>query len=202
MPAAAPGPEGEAPRPSQAGIPAVSHDAALDAMIRQQALLAGALELLPQQLASLAIIPLQMRLVYRIGADYGQKLDGMQIKDLLGVLGIGAAGQLLDGMVRRLAGGLGRGLLGTVVGGVLGGTAGRAAGAGVAFVTTYALGHAARQYYAQGRQLSQQDLRALFERFRGEAQALLPRVREEIHAQSQHLDLGHLLATLRGTPSP
>lgn len=193
-----PQPVTEAPRPSQAGIPAVSHDAALETMIRQQALLAGALELLPQQLASLAIIPLQMRLVYRIGADYGQKLDGAQVKDLLGVLGIGAAGQMLDGMARRVLGGLGRGVLGGVLGGILGGTAGVAAGSGVAFVTTYALGHAARQYYAQGRKLSQPDLRALFERFRGQAESLLPRVKDEIHTQSQHLDLGRLLATLRG----
>jgi uncharacterized protein (DUF697 family)/tellurite resistance protein len=193
-------PAREVPRPSQAGIPAVSHDAALEAMIRQQALLAGALELLPQNIASLAIIPIQMRLVYRIGADYGQKLDGTQIRDLLGVLGIGAAGQVLDGVARRILGGLGRGMFGRVLGGVVGGTAGMVAGAGVSFVATYALGHAARQYYAQGRRLSQDDLRQLFERFREEAEALLPKVQQEIHAQSRHLDLGRLLGTLRGSP--
>jgi uncharacterized protein (DUF697 family)/tellurite resistance protein len=200
--AAAPPPPGtDTPRPSQAGIPALSHDAALHAMIRQQALLAGALELLPQNLASLAIIPIQMRLVYRIGADYGQKLDAAQIKDLLGVLGIGAAGQVLDGVARRILGGLGRGMFGRVLGGVMGGTAGMVAGAGVSFVTTYALGHAAMQYYAQGRRLSPADLRTLFERFRGDAEALLPKVQQEIHAQSRHLDLSRLLATIRG-PAP
>ena len=196
-PAAGPPPPSR-PRPSQAGIPAVSHDSALEAMIRQQALLAGALELLPQNLAVAAIIPIQMRLVYRIGADYGQQLDGAQIKDLLGVLGIGAAGQVLDGVARRILGGLGRGMFGRVLGGVVGGTAGLVAGAGVAFVTTYALGHAAKQYYAQGRRLSREDLRELFERFRGEAEALLPRVQEELHAQSRHLDLGRLLSSLKG----
>ena len=185
-------------RPSQPGIPAVSHDTALDSMIRQQALLSGALELLPQNMASLAIIPIQMRLVYRIGADYGQKLDAAQIKDLLGVLGIGAAGQVLDAVARRIIGGLGRGMFGRVLGGVVGGTAGLVAGAGVAFCTTYALGHAAKQYYAQGRRLSREDLRELFERFRGEAEALLPRVQEELHAQSRHLDLGRLLSSLKG----
>lgn len=201
-PAALPPPPGiEAPRPSQAGIPAVSHDAALEAMIRQQALLTGALELLPQNIASLAIIPIQMRLVYRIGADYGQKLDSAQIKDLLGVLGIGAAGQVLDGVARRILGGLGRGMFGRVLGGVVGGTAGMVAGAGVSFVTTYALGHAAKQYYAQGRKLSPADLRELFERFRGEAEGLLPKVQQELHAQSRHLDLGRLLASIRGAPT-
>jgi uncharacterized protein (DUF697 family)/tellurite resistance protein len=197
-PAASGSPAGARPRPSQAGIPAVSHDAALDSMIRQAALLAGALELLPQNIASLAIIPVQMRLVYRIGADYGQKLDAAQIKDLLGVLGIGAAGQVLDGVARRILGGLGRGMFGRVLGGVVGGTAGMVAGAGVSFVATYALGHAAKQYYAQGRRLTPADLRELFERFRGEAEDLLPRVQQEIHAQSRHLDLGRLLATIRG----
>ncbi|NOT08651.1 MAG: hypothetical protein HOP28_10660 [Gemmatimonadales bacterium] len=169
-------------RPSQAGIPAVSHDAAMDEMIRRQALLTGALELLPQNLASLAIIPLQMRLVYRIGADYGQALDAAQIKDLLGAMGIGAAAQVFDGMARR----------------ILGKLAGAAAGTGVAFVTTYALGHAAKQYYEQGRQLSQADLRALVARFRGEAEALLPRVRDEIKAQSERVDLQRVLAAIRG----
>ena len=178
-------------RPSQAGIPAMSHDTALDLMIRQQALLAGALELLPQNLASLAILPIQMRLVYRIGADYGQKLDGTQIKDLLGAMGIGAAVQLLDRVARRLMASLG---------GAVGGVAGILAGAGVAFVATYALGHAAKQYYAQGRRLSQADLRALFERFRAEAEALVPTVREEIQAQAEKLDLPGVLATVRGIP--
>ena len=189
-----------APRPSQAGIPAVSHDAALDAMIRRQAMLAGALELLPQHIASVAIIPIQMRLVYRIGADYGQKLDANQIKDLLGAMGLGAAGQVLDGVARRILGGLGRGIFGRALGGVVGGSAGAIAGAGVSFVTTYALGHAAKQYYAQGRRLSEADLRALFERLRGEAEELFPNLQQEIQAQSRHLDLPRLLATIRGGP--
>jgi uncharacterized protein (DUF697 family)/tellurite resistance protein len=176
-----------------------TRDAALDDLIRKQALLTGALELLPQNLASLAIIPLQMRLVYRIGADYGHTLDTAQVKDLLGAMGIGAAAQVLDGMARRILGGLGRGLFGRTLGGVVGGTAGMAAGAGVSFVTTYALGNAARQYYAQGRKLSQDDLKALFQRFRSEGEALLPRVQEEIHLQAQHLDLKRIVEMVRGT---
>ena len=35
----------------------------------------AALELLPETLASLAILPLQVRLVYRIGEAYGYELD-------------------------------------------------------------------------------------------------------------------------------
>lgn len=192
----------DAPRPSQAGIPALSHDAALDELIRKQALLCGALELLPQNLASLAIIPLQLRLVHRIGVDFGHKLEAPQIKDLIGAMGIGAAAQVLDGMSRRILGGLGRGVFGRALGGVVGGTAGVAAGAGMSFVITYALGHAAKQYYAQGRQLSREDLQALFTRMKGEAESVLPRFQEEIHTLSQRLDLNRVLAAIRGSPTP
>lgn len=183
---------------SQGEIPTITPDAALDNLIRKQALLTGALELLPQNIASLAIIPLQMRLVYRIGTDYGQQLNPGQIRDLLGAMGIGAAAQVLDGMSRRIIGNLGRGLFGSVLGGIVGGTAGAAAGAGLSFVTTYALGHAARQYYAQGRELSREDMVALYRKFRQEAETILPTVQEQIHQQSQHVDLPKLLASIRG----
>src|SRR6185369_6707408 len=59
---------------------------------------------------------------------------------------------------------------------LLRGATGLAAGTAVTFAATYALGHAAKQYYAQGRKLSADDLRALFTRFQGEAQGLLPQV--------------------------
>jgi uncharacterized protein (DUF697 family)/tellurite resistance protein len=184
---------------SQGGIPTISPDTDLDNLIRKQAMLTGALEILPQQIATLAVIPLQMRLIYRIGADYGHQLDAAQIRDLLGAMGIGAAAQVLDGMARRVLGGLGRGLFGSTLGGIVGGTAAVAAGAGLAFITTYAMGHAAKQYYAQGRRLSREDLAALFHRFRAEAEALLPKVQEQIHQQSQHVDLPKLLDSIRGT---
>jgi uncharacterized protein (DUF697 family)/tellurite resistance protein len=185
-------------RPSQAGIPAISADAAIDAMIRQHALIAGALELLPQRLATLAIIPLQMRLVHRIGADFGHQLDQAQAKLLLGVMGVGAMTQVLDGMARKVLGGTGRGLLGRALGGVLGGAAGAAAGMGLAFATTHALGHVSKQYYAQGRKLSEADLKALFARFRREAEELLPSVQDEIRSQSEGLDLKRLMGSLKG----
>ena len=191
-------PSSIAMRPSQAGIPAISADAAIDAMIRQHALIAGALELLPQRLATLAIIPLQMRLVHRIGADFGHQLDQAQAKVLLGVMGVGAMTQVLDGMARKVLGGTGRGLLGRALGGVLGGAAGAAAGMGLAFATTHALGHVSKQYYAQGRKLSEADLKALFARFKREAEELLPSVQDEIRSQSEGLDLKRLVTSLKG----
>ena len=50
---------------------------------------AHAIELLPENLSTLAIIPLQMRLVYQIGQSYGYELDRGHIKDLLAALGVG-----------------------------------------------------------------------------------------------------------------
>ena len=55
-------------------------------MILNAAIMNGALELLPQSLASMAIIPLQMKLVYRIGTEYGYELDRGHVKDLLAIL--------------------------------------------------------------------------------------------------------------------
>lgn len=166
----------------------------LNDLIMRQAMLTGALELLPERLATMAIIPLQLRLVYQIGQRHGQQLDANQIKDLAGTLGIGAAAQVMEGVVRGVLGGLTKGLFGSMIGGA----AGVAAGAAVTFASTYALGHVASQYYAQGRSLSAADLRALFARFQEEARNLFPRVQEQIQEQSRTLNLQTVLATIQG----
>ncbi len=44
-------------------------------MILNYAVVNGALELLPDTLASMAILPLRMKLVFRIGKSYGYELD-------------------------------------------------------------------------------------------------------------------------------
>jgi uncharacterized protein (DUF697 family)/tellurite resistance protein len=162
---------------------------ALDRAILQQAMITSAVELLPDKLANVVILPLQLRLVYQIGQHHGQKLDADQIKDLAGTLGLGAAAQVMEGVVRKLVGGVAGGLFGKLVGGA----GGVAAGAAVTFAATYALGHVAQQYYAQGRRLSTQDLRALFQRFQEEAKDLFPKMRDEIQAQAKTLDLRSLI---------
>ena len=164
-------------------------DETLDTLILRQAMITSAVELLPDTLANVVVLPLQLRLVYQIGRHYGQRLDTSQIKDLAGTLGIGAAAQVLEGVVRKLVGGVAGGLLG----GLAGGAAGLAAGAAVTFASTYALGHVAKQYYAQGRRLSTQDLRALFGRFQEDAKALFPKVQEQIKTQAKSLNLRSLL---------
>ncbi len=167
--------------PAQVGSGAQPPVAGLDDFILQQAVIAGALELLPEALANIAILPVQLRMVYHIGQRHGQQLDANQIKDLAGTLGIGAAAQVVEGAVRKLFGGL------------IGGATGVAAGAAVTFATTYALGHVAQQYYAQGRRLSSEDLRALFARFQEDARALFPKVQDQVQAHARSLNLQSLL---------
>lgn len=177
---AAPAAVQDGPPPSVAGI---------DDLILQQAMLTGALELLPDKLANMAIIPLQLRLVYQIGQRHGQQLDAAQVKDLAGTFGIGAAAQVMEGVVRKVLRALGKGAFG----GMVGGAAGLAAGAAVSFASTYALGHAAKQYYAQGRRLSAADLKALFARFQEEARTLFPRLEQEITQLSRTVDVRKVL---------
>lgn len=165
----------------------------LDAHILDQAMLAGACELLPHRLSAMGILPIQLRMVYTIGQRHGQQFGMAQAKDLAAVLGIGAAGHVMEGIVRGVLGGAGRALLG----GLLGRATGAAAGVAVTFATTYALGHAAEQYYEQGRKLSTADLKALFARFQGEASTVFPRVESRIRDLANGTSLNTLLAGLR-----
>jgi len=165
----------------------------LDEFILQQAILTGALEILPDRLANIAILPLQLRLVFQIGQRHGQKLNLNQVKDLAATLGLSAAAQSLEGVAMKLIGGVAGGLLG----GLLGGAARVATGAVITFSATYALGHVADQYYQQGRSLSANDLRALFDRFQGEAKTIYPRVQDQIQRRSSTLNLQSLLQGLR-----
>ncbi len=87
-------------------------DATVEDFILDQAILTGALEILPDHLANIAILPLQMRMVYQIGQRHGQQLDLGQAKDLAATLGLGAAAQAVEGVAIKLLGGLAGGLLG------------------------------------------------------------------------------------------
>ena len=165
----------------------------VDEFILQQAILTGALEILPDRLANIAILPLQLRMVYQIGQRHGQKLDFDQIKDLAATLGLGAAAQSLESVAMKLIGGLAGGLLG----GIVGGASRIATGAIITFSATYALGHVADQYYAQERRLGVADLKALFARFQDDAKTIYPRIEEQVRRQAGTLNLQSLLAGLR-----
>jgi uncharacterized protein (DUF697 family)/tellurite resistance protein len=106
--------------------------AEVDRMVLTASILNGALELLPQTWATMAIVPLQMRLVYRVGKLHGHELDRGHITEFLATAGVGLASQYLEQMGRRLVGGL----LGKVAGG-FGRRAGSAAtGMAMSFATT------------------------------------------------------------------
>jgi tellurite resistance protein len=79
--------------PATAAVPPIlvldaNRDAELDKMILNAAILNGALEIMPHTLATMAIVPLQMRLVYRIGHAYGYELDRGHIKDFLATVAL------------------------------------------------------------------------------------------------------------------
>ncbi len=168
-----------------------------DAFIQQQAIYTAALELLPERISTLAVLPLQGRMVYRIAQSYGHTLDSRQWLDLAGAVGLGAAGQVVERTVTRLLGGLAKGLLG----GMVGGAAGLASAAAVTFAATYALGHAANQYYAKGRQLSTDDMRGLFAKFQADAQQLFPKLQGQVQRQARTMNLQQVIAQVRGGPA-
>lgn len=173
--------------------PAVD-EAALDKMILNAAILNGALELLPESLSTMAIIPLQMKLVYGIGKAHGYELDSGHVKDFLAAVGVGLTSQYLEQAGRKLIGGL----LGRLGGGLLGGVGRQAVSSGLSFATTYALGHVARRYYAGGRVLSGQLLKDSYASLMQQAQGLQGRYLPEMRERARTLDAGKVLAMVRG----
>ena len=168
---------------------------AIDQQILRAAITNGAIELLPESLSTLAIIPLQMRLVYQIGQQYGYPLDKGHIRDFLATLGVGVTSQYLEQAGRKLLGSL----LGKKLGkGMLGGLGRQAVSSGMSFASTYALGHVAREYYAGGRTLSTQMLKDAYQRVLGDGRALQSQYLPQIEAESRQLDAAKVMALVRG----
>lgn len=171
-----------------------ARSAELDSAILNAAIVNGALELLPESLSTLAIIPLQMKLVYRIGQAHGYELDRGHIKDFLATAGVGLTSQYLEQAGRKLLGGL----LGRVGGGLLGGVGKQAVSSGMSFAATYALGHVAKRYYAGGRVLSAQVLKDTYAGLMQEAQGLQTQHLPAIRERARTLDAGKVMAMVRG----
>jgi hypothetical protein len=89
-----------------------------------------------------------------------------------------------------------------VLGGRAGGATGLASAAAVTFAATYALGHAANQYYARGRTMSGADLRTLFTKLQGDAQQLFPRLQGQVQQQASTVNLQQVIAQVKGGPTP
>ncbi len=167
--------------------------AELDKMILNYSILNGALELLPQSLASMAIIPLQVKMVYRVGKSHGFELDQGHIKDFIATLGVGLTSQYVEQFGRKLIGGL----LGKVAGGLGRGLGSAATGSAFSFASTYALGQVARTYYAGGRSLDTQRLKETFSAMLGEAKGLQTRYAGEIEQKARTLDPKQILQMVR-----
>lgn len=164
----------------------------VDRMILNASILNGALEIMPQTLATMAIVPLQMRLVYQIGRRYGFELDRGHIKDFLATVGVGLSSQVMEGFARQLVGGLTR----RIAGRFLGGLASQATGSAVAFASTYALGQVAKRYYSGGRKLGGADLKEVFTSMLSNGRSLQTRYAGEIASKAGQVNLSQLLPSL------
>jgi uncharacterized protein (DUF697 family)/tellurite resistance protein len=164
-------------------------------MILKYAILNGALELLPQTLATVVIIPMQMKMVYRIGKSHGVELDRSNIKEFLATAGIGLGSQMVEGFARKLVGRFGRKLGGKTAGSV----ADQVAGSAMSFASTYAIGHMAQSYYAGGRTLAAPDLKKLVGPLQTQARELHTRYLPEIQQRAKTLDTAAIFSMVRGS---
>ena len=164
-----------------------------DKVILNYAILNGALELLPESLASMAIIPLQMKMVYRIGKTYGFELDKGHIKDFLATAGVGMASQYVEQIGVKLIGKV----FGGLIGGLIGGAAKQAVSSGMSFSITYALGHLARRYYAGGRTFSTAVLKDTYTSLLGEAKSMQGQYLPAIREKARTVDVAQILEEVR-----
>jgi uncharacterized protein (DUF697 family) len=141
----------------------------------------------------MAIIPLQMKLVYRIGKAHGYELDRGHVKDLLATMGIGVTGQYLEDIGRKLLGGL----LGKAGGRMLGGLAGGATGVAFSFATTWAIGQVAKRYYAGGRTMDGAMLKQTYASLVEEAKNLQARYGPQIEQQSKTIDMSRIVELVK-----
>jgi len=167
--------------------------AELDKLILNAAVTNAALEILPESIATMAIIPLQMRLVYRIGRSYGYPMDMSNAKDFAATLGIGLTGQYLEQVGRKLLGGL----LGGLAGGLGRSVGHQAASSGLAFATTYALGRVAQRYYEGGRTLDGAALKETFTALLAEARGMAPQYRQQIEQTASTIDTRSLASLIK-----
>lgn len=181
-----------------AGTRPTVDQAALERQIRNAAITNGALELLPENLSTLAIIPLQMRLVYSIGKAHGYELDSSHIKDFLATLGVGLTSQYLEQAGRKLLGGLLKKVGGGALGGMIGGVGKQAVSSGMSFASTYALGHVALSYYAGGRKLSTDMLKDAYQRVLGQGQQLQVQYLPEMREKAKTINMTEIMNLVRG----
>jgi uncharacterized protein (DUF697 family)/tellurite resistance protein len=177
-----------------AGASPDPREAEVDALVLKHAILAGGLELLPQNLATLAIIPIQMRMTYEIGRRYGYTLDRGHLQEFLATVGIGMTSQVVERFARKF--------LGKAVKSVAGKGAGRlasaAAGPALTFATTFGLGQVAKRYYAAGRRLDANTLRAAFDEQVAAGRTLFDRHHGDVEASARRTRPMDVMGWIRG----
>jgi uncharacterized protein (DUF697 family)/tellurite resistance protein len=169
-------------------------EAELDRSILNYSILNGALELLPQSWASMAIIPLQIKMVYRIGKAHGVELDTGHIKEFIAAAGVGLTSQYLEQFGRKLLGGL----LGKMAGKTLGKVGSATTGVAFSFATTYALGQVSKRYYAEGRVMNSAILRDTFQNLLEPAKQLQAQYLPQIQQKAGTLDVAQVMSMVRG----
>jgi len=182
------------PSPAIAAPSSTANDAELDRSILNHALVNGALELLPQSWASMAIIPLQVKMVYGIGKAHGVTLDQGHVKEFIAAAGVGLTSQYLEQFGRKLLGGL----LGKLAGKTIGNVGGAGTGMAFSFATTYALGQLAKRYYAGGRVMNTALLRETYQGLLEPAKKLQTEYLPQIQQKAATLDAGQVMAMVRG----
>jgi uncharacterized protein (DUF697 family) len=142
----------------------------------------------------MAIIPLQIKMVYGIGKAHGVQLDQGHIKEFIAAAGVGLTSQYLEQFGRKLLGGL----LGKAAGKTFGNIGGAATGMAFSFATTYTLGQLAKRYYAGGRVMNTVMLKDTFQNLLGPAKQMQTQYLPQIQQQASTLDMGRVMAMVRG----
>ncbi len=163
-------------------------------MILKYSILNGALELLPETFATMAIIPMQMKMVYRIGKAHGVEQDRSLIKEFLATAGVGIGSQVVEGFARKLMGGFGKKLGGKTAGKI----ANQVTGSAFSFASTYAIGHVAEKYHGGGKRLSGPELKSLFNTLSEQAKGLHAQHLPAIQERAKGLNPASILAMVRG----
>ena len=194
--AASPPPAAAAPAAGAGAVPPLLEPVdtgAIDKMVINYSILNGALELLPHGLATMAIVPLQMRMVYRIGKRYGYTLDRGHLRDFLATAGVGLASQAVESIARGILGGLAGGLLGGLGRTVVGAGASGAFG----FAGTYAIGQLANRYYAGGRKMEAAVLRDTYARLLTEGRGLFSQHAGAVQARASTINPTEVINLVR-----
>ncbi|MBC8125839.1 MAG: GTPase [Gloeobacteraceae cyanobacterium ES-bin-144] len=163
-------------------------------MILKYAILNGALELLPETFATMAIIPMQMKMVYRIGKAHGVEQDRSLIKEFLATAGVGLGSQVVEGFARKLIGGFSKKLGGKTVGKI----ANQVTGSAFSFASTYAIGHLAEKYHGGGKRLAGMEMKSLFNSMSEQARTLHAQYLPAIQERAKTLNPTSILAMVRG----